>query len=41
MNNKKRVSKEDKLIYKIVAGALLSLTYGMLFAYGIFQYCMR
>ncbi len=41
MNNKKRVQKVDKLIYKIIAGTLLSLTYGMLLAYGLFQYCMR
>ena len=41
MNNKKRVPKEDKLIYKIIAGSLLGITYGMLLAYGLFQYCMR
>lgn len=41
MSSKKQVPKEDKLIYKIIAGSLLSLTYGMLFAYGLFQYCMR
>lgn len=31
----------NELIKKIVAGSLLGITYGMLFAYGIFQYCMR